>query len=468
MTTTSDTAAGDGGAHILLYPFSGSGHIIPLLELAHRLLVRGLTLTIVISSTDLPLVQSLLYAYPASFHTLLLSPKPTPSSLLAKLLALKELDGAIIQWYHSHPSPPVAIISDSFLGWTHHLAAQFGIPRIAFCSTGAFSTLVFHYLYQNRPKNKDPDNPNFKISLPDIPNSPNYPWWQVSRVYRSYTKGDPDWEFFRNSTLENMESWGAMFNSFTVLESDYINHVKKLMGHIRVWAVGPLLPPDDDLVKPTNRGGSSSVPSHEVMTWLDELADDSVVYVCFGSRATLTSQQMSVLAAALEGSGVHFIWSVREPDGEDVSSGQGVIPVGFEGRVVGRGFMIKGWAPQVEILRHRAVGAFLTHCGWNSLLEGLSAGVVLLTWPTGADQFANANLLVDLLGVGRRVCEGGGNVPSLTELTHLLADSVGSTSEQRVRIKKLRENALQATNGGSSACDLDDLLKCLNEVKHKS
>ncbi|KAI7986573.1 UDP-glycosyltransferase 89B2 [Camellia lanceoleosa] len=95
-------------------------------------------------------------------------------------------------------------------------------------------------------------------------------------------EGDPEHEFFRNGMLANNESWCVVFNSFTKLEQVYIDHIKKEMGHDRVWAVGPLLPPkDDDLIGPTNCSGSSAVPAHEVMTWLDGKADDSVVYVCF-------------------------------------------------------------------------------------------------------------------------------------------------------------------------------------------
>ncbi|KAF5933861.1 hypothetical protein HYC85_030032 [Camellia sinensis] len=65
--------------------------------------------------------------------------------------------------------------------------------------------------------------------------------------------------------LANNESWGVVFNSFTELERVYIDHIKKEIGHDRVWAIRPLLPPeDDDLLGPTNRGGSSAVPGHDV------------------------------------------------------------------------------------------------------------------------------------------------------------------------------------------------------------
>ncbi|XP_057479151.1 flavonol 3-O-glucosyltransferase UGT89B1-like [Actinidia eriantha] len=252
-----------------------------------------------------------------------------------------------------------------------------------------------------------------------------------------------------------------------------MDHVKIYMGHDRVWAVGPLLPADDDVVGPTKRGGSSSVPTQEVISWLNSKGNNSLVYVCFGSGWTVTSQQVVVLLDALDRSGVHFILVVKE---SDVARDASLIPKGFEDRVANRGFIIKGWAPQVAILRHLAVGAFVTHCGWNSVLEGLAAGVVMLTWPLGADQFTNAQLLVDQLGVAVRFCEvGTRTIPDPTELARILAESVGSCKSQRDRVMELRSAASEAILGGSSSRDMDELVKnlhglskCVAILKHRA
>ena len=130
-----------------------------------------------------------------------------------------------------------------------------------------------------------------------------------------------------------------------------------------------------------------------------------------------------------------------------------------------RGLVIKGWAPQVAILRHRAVGSFLTHCGWNSVLEGLISGVVMLTWPMGADQFTNALLLVDQLGVAIRAGEGTQNIPDSYELARLLVLSLDRIKSQNIRTKELSDAALSAVKGGSSNKDLDELIKQLANIK---
>lgn len=116
------------------------------------------------------------------------------------------------------------------------------------------------------------------------------------------------------------------------------------------------------------------------------------------------------------------------------------------------------------ILSHRAVGAFLTHCGWNSILEGLVAGVSMLAWPMAADQFLNSILLVNELKVAVKVCEGAESVPNSTELARAVTLSVSENWAARERVTELRRAALEAIKpGGSSAKNLDALVKYLSE-----
>ncbi|KAK9278555.1 hypothetical protein L1049_028127 [Liquidambar formosana] len=151
-----------------------------------------------------------------------------------------------------------------------------------------------------------------EISFPDIPNSPKYPWWQISPVYRSYVEGDPISEFIKDGFRANMASWGLVINSFTGLERVYLDHLVKELGHDRVWAVGPLHPLDENYLSgPTERGGSSSVSAADILSWLDTCDDRKVVYVCFGSQAVLTNKQMEEVASGLEKSGARFIWCVK-------------------------------------------------------------------------------------------------------------------------------------------------------------
>ncbi|KAK1311045.1 UDP-glycosyltransferase 89B1 [Acorus calamus] len=229
------------------------------------------------------------------------------------------------------------------------------------------------------------------------------------------------------------------------MEGTYVDHLKKDLGHDRVWAVGPL---NVSGVR-VERAGLGRV----VKGWLDECPVGSVVYVCFGSLKELSARQ--VVAEALEQSGVRFVWALKAAP---TASNGDSLPKGFEERTAERGVVIRGWAAQVEILGHSAVGAFLTHCGWNSILEGVAAGVSLLAWPMTADQFYNARLLVEELGVAVRVCEGGDeSVPMAGELAEKVVAAVsGRGGEMGVRGRELGRKALEDVEvGGSSFGDLD-------------
>ncbi|XP_057515002.1 flavonol 3-O-glucosyltransferase UGT89B1-like [Actinidia eriantha] len=465
--STSENGNGNG-AHILVFPYPAPGHIIPILDLTHQFLTRGLTVTVLVTPAHLPLLDPLLKCHAStSIQPLVLTPPEVPTSTIFRpvvyLRALSTLSDPIVQWFRSHPSPPVAIISDLLLGWTQHLASDLGVPRIVFWSIGAFAASTYQCLLRDLPKVDESDDGNSTFSFLKVPNCPKYPCWQITNLYSGYKAGHPDWEFFRSSFSANNQSWGAVFNSFTELERVYLDHVKKEMGHNRVWTVGPLLPVDDDRMGPTDRGGSSSVPTQEVISWLDSKENDSVVYVCFGSRWTLTDQQMEVLQDALERSGVNFILVVKGSDRGHVVSDTSLIPNEFKDRVANRGYIIKGWAPQVVILSHQAVGAFVTHCGWNSLLEGLAAGVEMLMWPLEVDQFINANLLVDQLGVAVRFFEDGTrSIPSSAELARLLTEAVAGCKSRSDRVIELRNATSEAIRGGSSSIDMDELVKKLH------
>ncbi|GMJ08486.1 hypothetical protein like AT1G06000 [Hibiscus trionum] len=425
------------GVHVLTIPFPAGGHILPHIDLIHQLLRRGLTVTIVVTPKTLHYVNPLLSLHSSSsVHTLVLpfptcSTSPIPPGVemmqdvsLAPhfIKSLSQLFDPLVQWFQTHPSPPVAILSDMLLSsWANSLASSLNIQNLS------FSVL----------------NP-----------STMFPW--MSRYLKTMNGSESDDDSFTRVHTGIATSWGLIFNSFTELDGDKMHMIKdELVQHDRLWAVGPLLP-----IKPNGaeRGGPGSMPQQQIIAWLDSFhVDKSVVYVGFGTQISLSKRQTEALASALEESGVPFIWAINVMDtlkGDD----RNMVPPGFEEKVGGKGLVIKGWTPQLVILEHRAVGSYLTHCGWNSALEGLLGNVLLLVWPMQVDHFDNAKLLADDFGVAIRVCEGLNTVPDATKLARILSHSVSVDQPERARAMKLKQTALAAIQKGGSS---DKALDCL-------
>ncbi|RLN35771.1 putative UDP-rhamnose:rhamnosyltransferase 1 [Panicum miliaceum] len=133
-----------------------------------------------------------------------------------------------------------------------------------------------------------------------------------------------------------------------------------------------LLAPYDAAAVAAHHGARAGDDDEVVVRWLDAQPARSVLYVAFGSEAPLTHELVREVALGLELAGVRFLWALREAA---AGGGAGLLPAGFERRVAGRGVVRVGWVPQVRVLAHSAVGAFMTHAGWSSLVEGLLFGV---------------------------------------------------------------------------------------------
>lgn len=167
--------------------------------------------------------------------------------------------------------------------------------------------------------------------------------------------------------------------------------------------VGPLLA--------SNRLGKSSSAGHfwsgdsSCLSWLDQQPVNSVVYVAFGSFTVFDQTQFQELAMGLELTNRPFLWVVRQ---DITDKADEAYPNGFRERVKNCAKMVN-WAPQQEVLSHPSVACFLTHCGWNSTIEGISNGVPFLCWPYFADQFLNRSYICEQwkIGVGLDKDESG-------------------------------------------------------------
>uniref|UniRef100_A0AAT9PXX3 Glycosyltransferase n=1 Tax=Panax notoginseng TaxID=44586 RepID=A0AAT9PXX3_9APIA len=367
--------------------------------------------------------------------------------------------------------PPSCIISDMCFPWTTNVAHKFHIPRLLFHGPGCFSLLSSHNIITSKVLDRvGSETENFVV--PGIPD----------RIKLTKTKaiglinpGDsnPMKEFYDQILESEKAAYGIVANTFEELEPEYVKEYKKVKGK-KIWCIGPVSLCNKDTLDKVERGNKASIDERDCLNWLGSQEPSSVVYVCLGSLSRLATSQMIELGLGLEESNRPFIWCIRYKTEEFE---KWVLEKGFEERIKGRGLLIRGWAPQVLILSHQAIGGFLTHCGWNSTLEGICAGVQLLTWPLFAEQFMNEELVVQILRIGVKV---GVELPIVfgeEEKVGVLAkrgdvkiavdrlmNEGKEAEERRRRARELGEMARRAmAEGGSSYLNMTLLIQQITE-----
>ncbi|EAZ03338.1 hypothetical protein OsI_25480 [Oryza sativa Indica Group] len=241
---------------------------------------------------------------------------------------------------------------------------------------------------------------------------------------------------------------GVVINTFDELEPAELERIRRELdgdGVAIVLAVGPL-----HKLSPMNAGGSLHLrPDWSCIEWLDTQATGSVLYVSFGSLASLDSNEFLEVAWGLESSGQPFLWVVR-PDlvkGLDKPS----LPDGFERAVEGRGKVIK-WAPQQEVLAHHAVGGFWTHNGWNSTLESVSEGVPMICKPQFADQMLNTRYLEAVWAVGFELVGKLERGEIKKAIKRLMVEKEGAEIRERAKeLKKKMDQCLESSGSSQIA-----------------
>uniref|UniRef100_M8CRZ1 Cytokinin-O-glucosyltransferase 3 n=1 Tax=Aegilops tauschii TaxID=37682 RepID=M8CRZ1_AEGTA len=199
----------------------------------------------------------------------------------------------------------------------------------------------------------------------------------------------PHWDFVCESCSSMYSSRGIIANSFSELESVYIDLWNRDFD-IKMWPIGPLC-----LAAP--EPAVQTKDDRDISDWLDSrlAMDRPVLYVAFGSQAELSRAQLEEIAVGLDHCGVDFLWVVRSKwfDTEDR----------FNDRFGDRGKVVEGFINQLGVLGHKSVKGFFTHCGWNSVLESITMGVPILAFPLAAEQKLNAKFVVDVVHMGLRV-----------------------------------------------------------------
>ncbi|XP_057736838.1 UDP-glycosyltransferase 73C6-like [Arachis stenosperma] len=467
--------------HFVVFPFMAQGHMIPMMDIAKLLLQRNNVIVTVITTTQnaarftstfarfidsgyqIRLIQ-LQFPYkeaglPEGCENLdMLHSLGNALSLFNALNLLRE---PVEKIFEELSPPPSCIVSDMSLPYTIHIAKKFNIPRISFVGVSCYCLMCYEALRTSNVKESIKDETEYFV-IPGLPDE--------IEVTKAQVPGpaDDSWnKFYQEIHAAEADTYGIIMNSFQELEPEYERMYKKVRKD-KVWCVGPVSLSNKDQLEKAQRGNKVSTEEWMHQKWLDSQKSKSVIYVCLGSLCNLTATQLIEIGLALEESKRPFIWVIRE--GSQLKRLEKWIKEdGFEERIKDESLIIRGWAPQLLILSHPSIGGFLTHCGWNSNLEAICAGVPMLTWPLFADQFLNEKLVVKVLKVGVKVGAESSMVWGKEEeigvlvkkedikigIEKLMDENDADCEERRERVRQLAEMAKRSVEeGGSSHSNL--------------
>ncbi|CAL4970353.1 unnamed protein product [Urochloa decumbens] len=438
---------------VVVLASSGAGHLIPLVELVRRLAVdHGLAVTVVTltgmsnPATDAAVLASL----PASVATAVLPAVSVDDDTHTIELVRRSLPHlrALMEGLRGGGSPAAALVCDFFGTAALPLAAELGVQGFVFLPNSLAMIYIMRYTAELHGGAAAGEYRDLPDQLP-LPGAPALRHADLPDGFGDRT--DPTYAYHVEEARRYGGANGFLVNSFEELETAMAESFKR---DAEDGAFPPVFP-----VGPIVRSSSSGEEADEsgCLEWLDSQPEGSVVYVSFGSGGALSVEQTAELAAGLEASGQRFLWVVRMPslDGasnnfaemDDKDDPLAWLPEGFLERTSGRGLAVAAWAPQVRVLAHPATAAFVTHCGWNSVLESVAAGVPMAAWPLYAEQRVNAVILTEVAGVALRpAARGGGGLVAREEIAAAVRELLNGEkgSAVRCRARELREAAARA------------------------
>ncbi|XP_044949434.1 anthocyanidin 5,3-O-glucosyltransferase-like [Hordeum vulgare subsp. vulgare] len=457
---------------VIYAPPGMAGHLVPTVELGKLLLAQGLRVTVLLGGGDTSFLDGLAAANPAlAFHCLppaALAPEVAAacgSSFEARVFELARASNPDLRDF-LRSARPAALLIDFFCSAALDVGAELAVPTYFFLTTCIASVALC--LYQ--PVIHEGTTLSFREMGGDPVRAPGLPPIPADHLAAAVLDRESlSNRHFLELSQRMCDSRGVLVNSCRSLEPRAVNAIVSGLctppGHPTppLYCIGPLIKPDEE---------TGTTKRHECLAWLDGQPEASVVFLCFGSMGRFSAKQVKEMAAGLEASGQRFLWIVRRPpqpgaerrppaEGEDdVDDLDALFPAGFLERTKGRGLVITSWAPQRQVLAHAAVGGFVTHCGWNSVLEAVAAGVPMLAWPLYAEQRMNRVFLVDEMrlavpmeGYDKEMVESS---EVAAKVRWLIESDGGRELRQRTRAAMGRaEEALG--NGGESSAALADL-----------
>ncbi|KAL6853525.1 hypothetical protein ACP4OV_019554 [Aristida adscensionis] len=458
--------------HVVALPYPGRGHINAMLSLCRLLAARSAAISVTVVLTE-------------EWLGLLGAPEPPPRVRFAAIPNVIPSEhgraadfSGFIEAVHTKmeapverllremalPSPgtaaapPAAVVVDMFLPWAVPMAARMGVVACSFCPLSATHCAAFYHFDRLAAAHRRTTGCAGDSSA--VTDTNDQLWNQYIpgqtcirlRDLEPIISHETNMARFMLRIRSVKAAQFVLFTSFYELEAGVMDSLMSVSPSPHMCPIGPCIP-YMTLQEQTN----ISKVKDEYFTWLDSQPAGSVLYVSLGSFLSVSPSQLTELAMGLAASGVRFLWALRGELHSHVQQSLGD----------SNGILVP-WCDQLKVLCHGSIGGFLTHCGMNSTLEAVYAGVPMLTFPIAMDQPTNSRLIVDVWKIGFSLKEKmrSDNLVGREEIAQavkmLMHMDAAESKEVRRRALSLRETSLRAIEeGGSSSSNIGSFLNCI-------
>ncbi|PWZ10253.1 UDP-glycosyltransferase 1 [Zea mays] len=432
MATPSESPDNKAEKLVVIYvPALTISHLFSSVELGELLAAHSLGVSIVVCGRTADtaagsFAEGLAAAHPQlSFHLLphVTRPRDVPAhDHVAQTIGLARASDSDLREFLRVASPsPSALVLDFFCGSAVDVGAELGIPTYFFftSSISGLAELLYHaFALIHEQASPGISHQNLGGELLHVPGIPpisvdDFPaaWHDRDSLGNRLFLTLPD---------QMCSSHGIVVNSFRSLEPRTTDAIVAGLCTPPGRRTPPL-----HCVGPVIKKEEAGAHGHECLAWLDAQPEASVVFLCFGSMGRLSAEQTRHVARGLEMSGQRFLWVRR-------------------------------------VLAHGAVGGFVTHCGWNSVLEAIMGGVPMLAWPMYAEQRMNKVFLVEELrlavaleGYDKEMVK---DEEVAAKVKWLMETDGGGELRERARAA-MREAKKALSDGGESSTALLELVR---------
>ncbi|KAI7748154.1 hypothetical protein M8C21_015387 [Ambrosia artemisiifolia] len=441
--------------HVVAIPYPGRGHINPMMNLCKLIALRrpsDFLITFILTEEWLSFIENEPKPHNIQFATI---PNVIPSEKnratdfpgFVKATQTK-MEGPVEQLLHRMGVPISVLLYDTYLTWVLSIGNRMNIPvaNLFTMSATVFSMMYHYHLLVENGHAGDKFSGNTEEMVDYIPGVP--PIRVADLVTGINGKGKEVAPIALDAILMSAKAQFLIFVSVYELEAEVINALKLDLS-IPVYAIGPAVP----YFSLNDVQNDQNTPDY--IKWLNCQPDGSVLYISQGSFLSVSSAQLDEIVAGVQDSGVRYMWIAR---GETSR---------FKRENDEKGLVIP-WCDQLRVLCHSSIGAFWSHCGWNSTKEGAFSGKPMITFPIFWDQVPNSKMIVEDWKTGRRVMINEGILVTREEISKLVSgfmDKENNTGKEiRKCVKEVERICRRAIGeGGSAQIDIDSFIRDISK-----